>query len=138
MPQALIEQRKQLILYPERAIETGVALDTLMLFPDGLVERSGHVVAISMLASRLRNASSYDDVKAVVAGLWDVAVSIEEGSLEDAKAELQALKNELEKALQDGAPPERIAELMQKMREAMDKLMETMRQESSHMAARSY
>ena len=130
LPQALIEQRKQLILYPERAIETGVALDTLMLFPDGLVERSGHVVAISMLASRLRNASSYDDVKAVVAGLWDVAVSIEEGSLEDAKAELQALKNELEKALQDGAPPERIAELMQKMREAMDKLMETMRQEA--------
>ncbi|NMD06694.1 MAG: TIGR02302 family protein [Phyllobacteriaceae bacterium] len=130
LPQALIEQRKQLVLYPEKAVETGVALDTLMLFPDGLVERSGHVLAVSMLASRLRNASSYDDVKEVVAGLWDVAVAIEEGSLENAKAELQALKKELERALQDGASPERVAELMQKMREAMDRLMEAMRQEA--------
>ncbi len=130
LPQALIEQRKQLILFPERAIEVGDALDTLMLYPSGLVERSGHVVAIATLASRLRNASGYDDVKAVVGGLWDVAVSIEEGSLEDARAELQALKKELEKALQDGAPPERIAELMDKMRKAMDKFMEAMRQEA--------
>lgn len=130
LPQALIEQRRQLILYPEKAVETGVALDTLMLYPDGLVERSGHVVAIAMLVSRLRNVTGYDDVKAVVTGLWDVAVSIEEGSLEDAKAELQALKKELEKALQDGASPERIAELMQKMRDAMNRLMEAMRQEA--------
>jgi uncharacterized protein (TIGR02302 family) len=130
MAQALIEQRKQLILFPEQAREIGDVIDTLMLYPSGLVERSGHVVAASMLASRLRNATGYDDVKAVVAGLWDLAVSIEEGSLENIKGELQALKKELEKALQDGAPPERIAELMDKMREAMDKFMQAMREEA--------
>ncbi len=130
LAQALIEQRKQLILYPERSPDVGDALDTLMLYPDGLVERSGHVVAIAMLASRLRNVTGYEDVKSVVAGLWDVAVSIEEGSLENAKSELQALKKELEKALQDGAPPERIAELMNKMRDAMDRYMQAMRKEA--------
>jgi hypothetical protein len=43
---------------------------------------------------------------------------------------LQRLKAELEKALRDGAPPERIAELMDKMRKAMDKLMDAMREEA--------
>lgn len=130
MAQAIIEQRKQLILYPERAADVGQALDTLMLYPDGLIERSGDVVAVSMLASRLRNATGYDDVKYVVQGLWDVAVAIDEGSLQDAKSELQALKKELEKALQDGAPQERITELMNKMRDAMDRYMEAMRKEA--------
>ncbi len=130
MAQAIIEQRRQLILYPEKVQQIGEALDTLMLYPDGLIERSGDVLAVSMLASRLRNASGYDDVKYVVQGLWDVAVAIDEGSLQDAKSELQALKKELEKALQDGAPQERITELMNKMREAMDRYMESMRKEA--------
>lgn len=130
MAQALIEQRKYLILYPERAQATGEVLDTLMLYPSGLLDRSGHVVAISSLASRLRNATGYDDVKLVVAALWDLAVDIEEGSIDDVRAELQALKKELEKALADGAPPEKIAELMDKMRDAMDRFMEAMRQEA--------
>jgi uncharacterized protein (TIGR02302 family) len=130
LAQALIEQRKALILYPEKARQTGEVLDTLMLFPEGLVDRSGHVVAISSLASRLRNAAGYDDVKWVVASLWDLAVEIEEGITGDARAELLALKKELEKALADGAPPERIAELMDKMRDAMDRFMEAMRQEA--------
>ncbi|MFT3673971.1 TIGR02302 family protein [Aestuariivirga sp.] len=130
MAQAIIEQRKQLIMYPEKVQEIGEALDTLMLYPDGLIERSGDVLAVSMLASRLRNASGYDDVKYVVQGLWDVAVAIDEGSLQDAKSELQALKKELEKALQDGAPKERITELMNKMRDAMDRYMEAMRKEA--------
>jgi uncharacterized protein (TIGR02302 family) len=130
MAQALIEQRKQLILYPERAAAVGQALDTLMLYPDGLVERSGDVVAVSMLASRLRNATGYDDVKSVVQGLWDVAVAIDEGLLQDAKSELQALKKELEKAIQDGASKERISELMNKMRDAMDRYMQAMRKEA--------
>jgi uncharacterized protein (TIGR02302 family) len=130
LAQALIEQRKQLILFPERAPDVSEALDTLMLYPEGLVERSGHVVAVAMISSRLRNATGYDDVKEAVTGLWDVAVSIDEGSLENAKSELQALKKEIEKALQDGASPERMAELMDKMRDAMDRYMEAMRKEA--------
>lgn len=130
MAQALIEQRKQLILFPEKARAIGDVLNTLMIYPNGLVDRSGQVIAISAVGSRLKNAAGYDDVKLAVAELWDIAVAIDEGSLEDARAELQALRKELEKALQDGAPPERIAELMDKMRKAMDKFMEAMREET--------
>ena len=130
LSRALIEQRKQLILFPERAGHVGTLLDTAMLYPKGLFERSGYLVAISAIASRLRNAAGYDDVKLAVDGLWDVAVAIEDGVLTDAKAELQALRKELEKALRDGASKERIAELMEKMRGAMDRLLEAMRKEA--------
>ena len=55
-------------------------------------------------------------IKVAVGELWELAVALEEGALADAKAELQALKEELEKALKEGAPPERIAELMKRIR----------------------
>jgi uncharacterized protein (TIGR02302 family) len=130
MAQALIEQRKQLILYPERSQDIGAMLDTLVLYPDGQIERSGQVAAIAMLASRLRNVTGYDDVKEAVGGLWKIAVDIEEGSAGDAKQELQALKKELEKALAEGASPERLQQLMDKMRKAMDRYMDELQKQA--------
>mgnify|MGYP003351764647 CR=1 FL=1 len=52
--------------------------------------------------------------------LWTVAdqeVPLDVASLD---AELEAVRKELEKALKDGAPPERIAELTKKLRQALD------------------
>lgn len=130
LPRALIEQRKQLILYPERAIHVGKLIDTMALYPKGLVEQSAPIIAMAAIASRLRNAAGYDDIKLAVGELWDLAVAIEEGGLADARAELQALKDELEKALKEGAPPERIAELMKRLREAMNRYLDAMREEA--------
>ena len=130
LPRALIEQRKQLILFPERAVHIGKLIDMMALYPKGLVEQSAPLVAMGAIASRLRNVTGYDDVKLAVGELWDLAVALEEGSLANAKAELQALKEELEKALKEGAPPERIAELMKRLREAMNKYLDAMREES--------
>jgi uncharacterized protein (TIGR02302 family) len=130
LPRALVEQRKQLILFPERALHVGKLIDTMALYPKGLVEQSAPLVAMGVIASRLRNVRGYDDVKLAVGELWDLAVALEEGALADAKAELQALKEELEKALKDGAPPERIAELMKRLREAMNSYLDAMREEA--------
>ena len=130
LPRALIEQRKQLIFYPDRAIHVGELIDALNLYPKGLFEGEMPVIAMGGISSRLRNAEGYPDVHMAVDDLWKLAVVLEDGSLKDIKDELQQLKAELEKALRDGAPPERIAELMDKMRKAMDKLMDAMRDEA--------
>jgi uncharacterized protein (TIGR02302 family) len=130
LPRALIEQRKQLIFYPDRSGHVGELIDTLNLYPKGLFEGDMPVIAMGAVGSRLRNASGYPDVHVAVDDLWRLAVVLEDGSLKDIKDELQQLKAELEKALRDGAPPERIAELMDKMRKAMDKLMDAMREEA--------
>ena len=130
LPRALIEQRKELILFPERAGHISTLIETLSLYPKGLFEGSAPVISMGAIASRLRNVKSNDDVRFVVAELWKLAVALEDGALSDARAELQALKQELEKALRDGASKERIAELMDKMRKAMDRYLDAMRKET--------
>jgi uncharacterized protein (TIGR02302 family) len=135
LPRALIEQRKQLVLYPERAGHVAKLIDTLNLYPKGLFE--GHTPSLMMgaIASRLRNASGYSDIHYAMDEMWELAVKLEEGSLSDLRAELKALKEELEKALREGAPQERIAELMDKLRGAMDKYLDAMREESERRSA---
>ena len=62
--------------------------------------------------------------------MWKLALAVEEGDLADASAELDAIRKELQKALAEGASPERIAELMDKLREAMDRYLQSMAEET--------
>jgi uncharacterized protein (TIGR02302 family) len=135
LPRALIEQRRELVLYPERATHVSQLIDALNLYPDGLFE--GHTPSIMMgaISSRLRNASGYGDIHSAMDMMWDLAVKLEEGSLSDLRAELKSLKEELEKALREGAPKERIAELMDKLKNAMNKYLDAMRDEAEKRAA---
>ncbi|MBI2718650.1 MAG: TIGR02302 family protein [Rhizobiales bacterium] len=126
LARALIEQRKHLILQPDRSGEVEQMLEALIAWPDGLTEGSGAVISIAAIASRLRAAAGQDDIDAAVAMLWQTAVGIEDGSMAEARANLEAIRKELERALAEGASPERIAELMDKMRQAMDRYMQSL------------
>jgi len=131
LARALIEQRRGLIMEPDDSPEVEKTLAALIAYPEGLIERSGDLLAIAAVMSRLRNAAGEDDIVAAIDMLWQTAVGIEDGELADAKAELDALRKELEKALAEGASPERIAELMDKMRKAMDRYMESLQRETA-------
>jgi uncharacterized protein (TIGR02302 family) len=135
LPRALIEQRKHLVLYPERAGHVGKLIDTLNLYPKDLFEGRTPSLMLGAIASRLRNAAGYSDIHFAMDQMWDLAVKLEEGSLSDLRAELKALKEELQKALREGAPQERIAELMDKLRGAMDKYLDAMRDEAEKRSA---
>ena len=130
LARALIEQRRQLILAPEEAGGVAEMLEALLTYPEGLIERSGTHIAMAAALSRLRAAEDRAGIDSVIRMLWHIAVNVEEGSLGDAKAELEALRKELERALRDGASPERIAELTQKLREALDRYMQSMMEEA--------
>jgi uncharacterized protein (TIGR02302 family) len=129
LSKALIEQRKALIIVPDKAPEVAGLFKLILAYPKGLTERSAYLVRLSAIASRLENSGDYDAVKDAITDLWQLAVDIDEGSLADARAELKALKEELERAIREGAPPEKIAELSRRMREAMNRLMDQMQAE---------
>jgi uncharacterized protein (TIGR02302 family) len=135
LPRALIEQRKELVLFPERATHVGQLIDAVNLYPAGLFD--GHTPSIMMgaISSRLRNASGYAEIHEAMDMMWDLAVKLEDGSLSDLRAELKSLKEELEKALREGAPKERIAELMDKLKNAMNKYLDAMRDQAEKQAA---
>ncbi len=130
LARALVEQRKHLILSPEESGGVVQMLDALLTYPEGLIDNSGTHIAIAMVMSRLKTADGRDAVDASIRMLWQIAVGIEEGTMLSAKAELEALRKELERALREGASPERIAELTQKLREALDRYMQSLMEES--------
>ena len=130
LARALIEQRRELILEPDNAPEVEEMLGLILTYPEGLIENSGTHVAIAMVTSRLRAARSDADIGEAIKQLWQIAVGIEEGLMSNVRAELDALREELERALAEGAPPERIAELMDKLRDAMNRYMQSMAEEA--------
>ncbi|MFO0992638.1 MAG: TIGR02302 family protein [Hyphomicrobiales bacterium] len=130
LAKALIEQRKALVMNPDERQPVVDMLDALLVWPQGLVEKSGPIMAIGAVTSRIRNAKNEDDIRAAIDFLWQIAVSIEDGDVTNLRAELERIKRELEKALAEGAPPEKVAELMQKLREAMNDYLKSMAQEA--------
>ncbi len=129
LAQALVEQRKNLFFQPDNQRDVVRALSALLVWPDGIIEKSGIYLGIRHAAAQLYRAGNFKDTSAVADLLWEIALSIESGNLPDALKKLQAIKKELEKALAEGASEERISELMQQMREAMDEFMQAMRQQ---------
>jgi uncharacterized protein (TIGR02302 family) len=130
LAKSLIEQRKALILDPDNTRNVQLMLDALLMWPDGLIDRSGVHIALRAIRSHVANAKDHDDIKSAVDDLWKLALAVEEGDLADARAELDAIRKELQKALAEGAPPERIAELMDKLRDAMNRYLQSMAEET--------
>jgi uncharacterized protein (TIGR02302 family) len=56
--------------------------------------------------------------------LWQIALMVEEGDLNDAKERLKRAQDRLAEAIRRGAAPEEIQELMDEMRQAMDDYMD--------------
>jgi uncharacterized protein (TIGR02302 family) len=135
LAQALIEQRKTLIMDPDEAGAVGKLLQAILIYPAGLIENSGTQLAIATVISRLGNVRHHSDVKEAVDLLWQTALAIEEGDLSDARAELEAARKALERALAEGATPEQLQELMKNLRGAMDRYMESMRRETERRMA---
>jgi uncharacterized protein (TIGR02302 family) len=130
LARALVEQRRRLIMSPDEAGGVVQMLDAILTYPEGLIDRSGTHIAIAAAMSRLQAAEDRAGIDSVIRMLWQIAVNIEEGTFADAKAELEALREELQRALRDGASPERIAELTQKLREALDRYMQSLMEEA--------
>ncbi|MEQ1520332.1 MAG: TIGR02302 family protein [Aestuariivirga sp.] len=130
LAQALIEQRKTLIMDPGEARSVEKLLQALLIYPEGLIENSGTQIAIAAIVSRIQNVRDHSDVEEAVGLLWQAALSIEEGDLADARAELEAARKALERALAEGATPEQLQELMKNLRGAMDRYMQSMQKEA--------
>jgi uncharacterized protein (TIGR02302 family) len=130
LAQALIEQRKTLIMDPDEAGAAAKLLSALLIYPAGLIENSGTQISIAAIVSRIQNLRNRSDLEEAVDLLWETALAIEEGDLSDARAELEAARKALERALAEGATPEQLQELMKNLRSAMDRYMQSMKREA--------
>jgi uncharacterized protein (TIGR02302 family) len=120
LARALIEQRRILALDANKNSDVFAALDALMIAPEIFTPEAGQYLGLYSVSRQLEAARTDDELRAVVASLWALAVTIEDGDMSDAAKALQAAKEALKQALERGASDEEIKKLMQDLRAALD------------------
>jgi uncharacterized protein (TIGR02302 family) len=123
LARALIEQRRILALDASQNSQVHAALDALMIAPELFTPEAGHYLGLYSVARQLEAARTDDALRAVVASLWALAVTIEDGDITDVDKALRAAQEALKQALERGASDEEIKKLTENLRAALDNFM---------------
>ena len=127
---ALIEMRRDILWSRENAPRAAQILRALTWSPEAGLDEGVYLQirsAIRRLESAVDSISpeTRDQVAEI---LWNAALELEIGDLDDALARLRQAQERLSQAMRQGASDEEIAQLMQDLREAMDDYMQQLAQ----------
>jgi uncharacterized protein (TIGR02302 family) len=120
LPRALIEQRRILALDANQKARVNAALDALMIAPELFMPETGQYLGLHSVVRQLAAARTDAALREVVASLWALAVTIEDGNISDVDKALRAAQDALKQALERGASDEEIKKLTENLRAALD------------------
>ena len=123
LARALIEQRRILALDANQIGQVYAALDALMIAPHLFTPETGQYLGLYSVARQLEAARTDPALREVVAALWALAVTIEDGNITDVDKALRAAQEALKQALERGASDEEIKKLTENLRAALDNFM---------------
>jgi uncharacterized protein (TIGR02302 family) len=123
LARALIEQRRVLALDANQNAQVFTALDALMIAPELFTPETGHYLGLFSVSRQLEAARTDDSLREVVASLWALAVTIEDGNISDVDKALRAAQEALKQALERGASDEEIKKLTDNLRAALDNFL---------------
>jgi uncharacterized protein (TIGR02302 family) len=123
LARALIEQRRILALDANQNSQVFAALDGLMIAPELFTPEAGHYLGLYSVKHRLEAARTDDSLREVVASLWALAVTIEDGNITDVDKALRAAQEALKQALERGASDVEIKKLTDNLRAALDNFL---------------
>ena len=123
---ALIEQRRELALDGDAQARVLTALDALTLAPERFNMESNVYLGLRSIFWQLLRAKSDDQLRDVVARMWDMAVQLEDGNVSEAEQALRAAEEALRQALDRGASDEEIKKLTDQLRAALDKFLQAL------------
>ncbi|MEH2558648.1 uncharacterized protein (TIGR02302 family) [Bradyrhizobium algeriense] len=123
LARALIEQRRILALDANQNAQVYTALDALMIAPELFTPEAGHYLGLYSVSRQLEAARTDDSLREVVASLWALAVTIEDGNISDVDKALRAAQEALKQALERGATDEEIKKLTDNLRAALDNFL---------------
>src|SRR5438034_5712523 len=126
MARALVEQRRTLALDGDAQASVLTALDALTLAPERFNMEANVFLGLRSIFWQLARAKSDDQLRDVVARMWDMAVHLEDGSVSDAEQQLRAAEEALRQALERGANDEEIKRLTDQLRAALDKFLQAL------------
>ena len=123
---SLIEQRRNLSLDGDAQALVLTALDALTWAPELFKIESRVYLGLRSIFYQLARAKSDDQLRDVVARMWDMAVTLEDGNMSDAEQALRAAQEALRQALERGASEEEIKKLMDQLRAAVDRFLQAL------------
>ena len=123
LARALIEQRRILALDANQIGQVYAALDALMIAPHLFTPEAGQYLGLYSVSRQLEAARTDPALREVVAALWALAVTIEDGNITDVDKALRAAQEALKQALERGASDEEIRKLTENLRAALDNFM---------------
>ncbi|WP_342748829.1 DUF4175 domain-containing protein [Pararhodobacter marinus] len=126
---ALIELRRDLLWSRENARRSAMLMRAMLHRSDNAFLFRGAPAmirgAVAFIETRLDDDSFTPEARDELAqDLWDLALLIEEGELANARERLQRARDRLDEAMERGADPAEIQELMDELREATRDYME--------------
>ena len=95
-----------------------------MIAPEEFLKDASIYLGLRIGYGRLIKASTDDDLRDMLDYLWTMARQIEDGALSDAEERLNAAREALQEALENGASDEEIARLTQELRQAMQEFLQ--------------
>ncbi|MGE0034405.1 MAG: TIGR02302 family protein [Xanthobacteraceae bacterium] len=123
---ALVEQRRVLALDADAQAQVLTALDALTLAPERFNMETNVYLGMRSIFWQLARAKTDDQLRDVVARMWDMAVNLEDGNVSDAEQALRAAEEALRQALERGASDEEIKKLTDQLRAALDKFLQAL------------
>jgi uncharacterized protein (TIGR02302 family) len=129
MARALIEQRRILALDAEAKPLVLTALDTLTIAPERFTPETAVFLGLRAIYFQLASAKSDDQLREVIARMWDMATQLEDGNVSQAELALRQAQEQLRQALERGANDEELKKLMDQLRAAMDKYLQALAEE---------
>lgn len=127
----IIAQRRVLALSPENRLDVARSLQNLGRFPDRFNNDLAVFLSLMTARSRLAYQQEAGGVLSVLSLLWDTALRLEDGSLSLAQRDVERLQEQLREALENGAPEEDVAQIMEELRAALDRYLEALAQNLS-------
>ncbi|MEM6305063.1 MAG: TIGR02302 family protein [Pseudomonadota bacterium] len=124
---AVIEMRRDLLWSRENAPRMAQVLRAVAYKPEDAFRAETTALRVRKLIERLELHASYglsDEVQEELAeDMWDLAIELEEGVLADALERMRRAQDRLQEAIRNGASDEEIAELMDELRRATEEYM---------------
>ena len=130
---ALIEARRDILWARGNAVRTAQVLKAVTHRPDELVRNQRAYLRLRVVLRQLDAAGAGLAVEArdeMAEELWQIALLVEEGDLASARERLQRAQDRLAEAIENGASPEEIDELMAEMRDALEDYMRQLAEEA--------
>lgn len=132
---AVIEMRRDILWSRTNAKRTAQVLRAVSYLPQEAFRSETTALRLRRLIERMETLARFgldaENQDLLAQELWDLALELEEGDLEDARERMQRAQERLNEAMKNGASNEEIAELMQELRRATEDFMQQLQREQA-------